>query len=476
MVTKVLNPDDLQLPAELRSELWTALIQMVEEYAARVHTLPVAPPLDATAIRNLLKEYDFDSPIEPVRALEMAASSLTKWQVHTPHPRYFGLFNPAPTTMGIAADALVAAFNPQIAAWSHNPFAAEVELHLLRAFGAKFGFAVRDVDGTFCSGGMEANHTALLCALSRKFPDFGAHGLRALPQSPILYVSSESHHSFLKSARLCGLGTAAVRVIAADSRYQMRADLLADAIAADRASGSAPFLIVATAGTTSAGAIDPLPALAKIASADDLWLHTDAAWGGAAALVPELRPALAGLELSDSITFDAHKWLSVPMGAGLFLTRRSGVLDATFRVPTAYMPKDAADLDIVDPHLHSMQWSRRFIGLKVFLSLLVAGWRGYEEAIRRQTAMGALLRSHLVAAHWTVVNDTPLPVVCFRDPQGDAEHQRSIAAAVVQSGDAWISPTVIGGETVIRACVTHYATTTRDVDALVAALGRARAL
>src|SRR5262249_46635935 len=161
---------------------------------------------------------------------------------------------------------------------------------------------------------------------------------------------------------------------------------------------------VATAGTTSAGAIDPVGDLAEIASREGIWFHVDAAWGGAAALVPELRPALGGIEKADSITFDAHKWLSAPMGAGLYLTRHSNVLPRAFGVATDYMPRDAADLEVVDPFMHSMQWSRRFIGLKVFMALLVAGWEGYAEAIRRQVAMGDRLRERLQASGWGVVN------------------------------------------------------------------------
>src|SRR5205085_9439575 len=159
--------------------------------------------------------------------------------------------------------------------------------------------------------------------------------------------------------------------------------------------GYLPFLVVATAGTTNAGVIDPLPQVAAVAHDHRLWYHVDAAWGGAAAFVPELRPLLAGIEEADSITFDAHKWLSVPMGAGLFLTRHPQALTRAFHTPTPYMPQEARHLDVVDPFDHSMQWSRRFIGLKVFLSLAVAGWEGYAFAIRHQTEMGDHLRGLL---------------------------------------------------------------------------------
>jgi glutamate/tyrosine decarboxylase-like PLP-dependent enzyme len=210
-----------------------------------------------------------------------------------------------------------------------------------------------------------------------------------------------------------------------------------------------------------------------------LWLHVDAAWGGAAALVPELRPVLDGVSRASSVTFDAHKWLSVPMGAGMYITRHPGILERTFRVAAGYMPRDGAGLPVMDPYAHSMQWSRRFIGLKVFLSLAVAGWEGYEAAVRHQTAMGGRLRERLREEGWQVVNDTPLPVACFVDSGAggrSAAFLEGVAAAVLASGEAWISTTAVGEVgPALRACITNYRTGPEDVDALVAALDRARA-
>jgi glutamate/tyrosine decarboxylase-like PLP-dependent enzyme len=466
----------LRLSKSEREILWRNLISEIEAYCDKAPALPVAPSLDPERIRRVLAGLDFSRPVAPGEALAIAVDELTRDQVHTPHPRYFGLFNPAPTTMGIAGDTLTAAFNPQIAAWSHSPWAAEVERHLVQQFGARFGYRPEEVDGTFASGGMEANHTAVLCALSTAFPDYPAGGVRALDRQPVMYASAESHHSLLKAARLSGIGMNAVRQIPVDDQLRMRPADLAAAIARDRRDGFEPFLVVATAGTTNAGVIDPLPEVAAVAESERLWLHVDAAWGGAAVLVPELRPLLAGIERSRSITFDAHKWLSVPMGAGIFLTRDRSAMDRAFRVATAYMPKEGEGLDIVDPHLHTMQWSRRFTGLKVFLSLLVAGWEGYAEAIRHQTAMGALLRRSLEESGWEILNDTPLPVVCFADAGASDERQQQIALAVVASGEAWISTTLLGGKrTSLRACITNYLTGPEDIAALVESLRRARA-
>jgi glutamate/tyrosine decarboxylase-like PLP-dependent enzyme len=469
----------LLLDEKERSLLWSAVVEIIENYAKQVGEQRVTPELDPEKLRSLLRRFDFAKPMDPQEAVGFAADALWKHQVHTPHPRYYGLFNPAPTTMGIAADTLVAAFNPQMAAWSHSPFAAEVEQHLARSFASRFGYDPALADGTFCSGGAEANHTALLTALVHSFPKFAKTGVRALGGTPVFYISSEGHHSFLKAARLCGLGTDAVRNIAVDAKFRMDTRALAEQIQSDRAAGRAPFLIVGTAGTTSAGVVDDLAALTKISRSHNLWFHADAAWGGAAALVPELRSVLNGIEDADSITFDAHKWLSVPMGAGIYLTRHPDILERTFRTDAGYMPRDAAGLSVHDPYSHSMQWSRRFTGLKVFLSLAVAGWDGYAAAIRHQTAMGNLLRNHLSEDGWGIVNDTPLPTVCFvdgRHPQGRSEpYLARVAAEIVRRGEAWISTAILGSTTpVLRACVTNYRTCETDIVALVHALADTR--
>ncbi len=456
-----------------RAALWPQVAQQIEAFLQHVDAGPAMPPaVTPETVAAHVARFTFADALAPEAAVEAVVEGLTRFAVHTPHARYFGLFNPAPTTMGIAADTLVAAFNPQLAAWSHAPFANEVERHLVAAFGARFGYAADACDGTFTSGGSEANHTALLCALAHHFPAFQEGGARALPADPVLYVSELAHHSVAKLARACGLGAAAVRTLPVDAEQRLAPDTLRAAIAEDRAAGRLPFFAVATAGSTSAGVVDDLDALADVAEAEGLWLHVDAAWGGAAALVPELRPLLDGLGRADSITFDAHKFLSVPMGAGLFLTRHPGVLGQAFGIHTAYMP---AGQGVPDPYTHSIQWSRRAIGMKLFLSLLVAGWDGYAGAIRHQTAMGDRLRTALDARGWTVVNDTPLPVVCFTAPGLDASALQRIADAVVAAG-AWISTTRLGGgQPVLRACVTNYRTGPDDVDALVALLDGARA-
>jgi glutamate/tyrosine decarboxylase-like PLP-dependent enzyme len=460
-------------------QLWNRVADLVVGHPGTLETHRVAPRLDPERIRGLLARCDFQQPMDPQAALEFVTAAMLEHQVHAPHSRYFGLYNPAPAPMSIIADTLVAAFNPNMAAWSHSPFASEAEQHVIRALGERFGYPPGQAFGVFASGGAEANHTALLAALANAFPEFLDHGLRGLPAQPVFYVSSERHHSFLKAARLCGLGSGAVRHIAVDPNLQLNIGELSATISGDRRAGLAPFLIVATAGTTNAGVIDPIPAMRQLAEQHKVWFHVDAAWAGAVALLPELRYLLDGIAGADSITFDAHKWLSVPMGAGLFLTRHGDILRKTFRTPNEYMPREAAGMDVIDWYDHSMQWSRRWIGLKVFLALLVAGWEGYTKTIRHMVAMGDRLRQELQAGQWRILNDTPLPVVCFADAttpeNARAERLQSIVQGVLDSGEAWISTTVLAGtQPAIRACITCFRTGPRDVDRLVEALHRAR--
>lgn len=469
----------LALDSETRRSLWNTVVATIESYWQTVDQLPVSPSPDVDSIRRIAESFTFEQPLEADGAFRAIASELIKGQVHTPHPQYFGLFNPAPTAMSIAADALVAALNPQLAAWSHSPLAVEMERHLVRSFAAKFCLPRDQADGVFTSGGAEANQTALLVALAHRWPEVVSGGLRNLKEEPVFYVSVEGHHSFLKAARASGLGTHSLREIEVTEDLRIDLNALRAAIREDRVLGCTPFLLVATAGTTGAGIIDPLPELARLAQEEGLWFHVDAAWGGAAVLVPEMRSVLDGIELADSITFDAHKWLSVPMAAGMFLTRRPDILNRLFAIQTAYMPKEGERMEVTDPFTHSLQWSRRFIGLKLFLSLAVAGWEGYATTIRHQSEMGQLLRKRLIEEKWKIVNRTALPVICFADAENNNWSEsicQRIADSVVSSGEAWISTIQLGPhkQPALRACITNYRTEAGHVEALITVLNRTR--
>jgi glutamate/tyrosine decarboxylase-like PLP-dependent enzyme len=244
---------------------------------------------------------------------------------------------------------------------------------------------------------------------------------------------------------------------------------LARQVAEDRKNGLAPFMVVGTAGTTGAGVIDPLPELGSFCQAQGLWFHVDAAWGGAAIISPKLKGHLGGIEAADSITCDAHKWFSVPMGAGMFFCRRPEVVAEAFRAETSYMPGRTAG-PVADPYTSSVQWSRRFIGLKLFLALAERGEAGYVQMIEHQTHMGEVLRESLKGAGWRIVNTTPLPLVCFTR---DGIDTAKFLTALHQQQIAWMSEVRLGGGApVLRACITSFRTTESDIERVVGEMNR----
>jgi glutamate/tyrosine decarboxylase-like PLP-dependent enzyme len=432
---------------------------------ARVAAGAVTPTVDLAAFRVDLAAHDFAVPRPLEDVLGWVRARLEDGITHLTHPRYFGLFNPAPSFPAQCADRIAAVFNPQLATATTSPVAVELEAHVIRQVGARAGLP-GSVGGHFTTGGAEANSTALVCALTRACPDFAEGGARALAGAPVFYVSRESHLAWLKIAHQAGIGRAAVRLVETDGSGRMDIAALRDAIAEDRAARRLPVMIAATAGTTNAGMIDPLACCADLARAHGLWFHVDAAWGGGLIADPALRDVLSGIELADSVTIDAHKWFATTMGCGMFLTPHAPVLSATFQCATSYMPSNRAG---IDPYVTSVQWSRRFLGLRLFLSLATAGWAGHAEHVRRSIRLTALLGAELAARGWRIENDSPVAVLCVTPP-GGAGDVRRIVARVVGSGQAWISVAAFERRDVIRACVTHGETGEGDVMALVAAL------
>jgi glutamate/tyrosine decarboxylase-like PLP-dependent enzyme len=448
---------------------WTPVFDLVAAIESQVAAGRIVPAIGPREIRqHLASRFDFSTPLALEDILADVQRMMHDWHVQVTHPRYFGLFNPSVTAASVVADLLVAAYNPQLATWRTSPAANEIERHTLRWLARKFGMP-DEAAMTFATGGAEANLSAVIVALTRAFPKYGELGLAALPSAPTIYLTQEAHDSFTKIAHTTGLGRSALRRVATTPDLKMDLADLERRVAEDRQQGFAPFMVVASAGTTAAGAIDPLPGLATFCRAQNLWLHVDAAWGGAAILSPSLSRHLAGIDKADSITCDAHKWFSVPMGAGMFFCRHQEWVRAAFDARTSYMPKQTAD-DAVDPYATTIQWSRRFIGLKLFVALAVQGERGYVAMIERQARLGDALRGALRNDGWRIVNDTPLPVVCFTRELLDVHrfvsslHERQIA---------WMSEVrLAGGVPVVRACVTSFRTTEADVAQVVGEMTR----
>jgi glutamate/tyrosine decarboxylase-like PLP-dependent enzyme len=429
---------------------------------------PIVPSVTPGEIRSYLSSrYDFKKAITLEEVSADVEKMLRTWQVQVTHPRYFGLFNPSVTLASVVAETLVAMYNPQLANWRTSPAGNEIERHTLSWLAAKFGLPA-NTSANFTSGGSEANLSAVVVALTRAFPGYGEKGLRHLAAAPTIYVTEEAHHSFNKITHMTGLGRGALRVVATDSYLKLDVTDLRRRVAEDRKNGFAPFMVVGVGGTTAAGVIDPLLDIGCFCREEGLWFHVDAAWGGAAIISEKLAPHFAGIDTADSITCDAHKWFSVPMGAGMFFCRYPDTVAEAFRAEVSYMPRKT-DGAVDDPYTTSAQWSRRFIGLKLFLALAQHGESGYVEMIEHQAQMGQILRESLRSSGWQIVNTTPLPLVCFTREGLDTTQ---FLATLRERQIVWMSEVKLGGVPVLRACITSFRTTETDIRWVVGEMNR----
>jgi glutamate/tyrosine decarboxylase-like PLP-dependent enzyme len=469
---------------------WSHAGDRIQAFLNDLDSHPVHPTLpDAEIRRQVIRRFDFERAQPLSDVVGEVDRLLRNGLVQVTSPRYFGLYNPSVLEAGIVADALVAAYNPQLAARSHAPAAAELEQTVLDYLTGLLGFSPESTHATFTSGGAEANHSAVLAALARRFPHLSGGGLRSLDSLPRIYVSDETHHSFVKIARMTGLGTDALRRVPTTDRFVMDPTALEGLMREDATAGDTPFFVAATAGTTGSGAIDPLPGIARAARGQGAWFHVDAAYGGAAVLSTRLRPLLQGIEEADSVTWDAHKWLSVPMGAGMFFCRHPDAVRHAFSVSASYMPRSGVRRSKGTGGLHrhrtrptdgyatTMQWSRRAIGLKVLMALAHQGRAGYAALLEHQVAMGDRLRELLEGAGWRIVNDAVLPVVCFT--HADLEEGRlateEILAEIYRRGHVWLSDVRLGCDPpVLRACITSYRTGPSDLRRLIEEVELAR--
>jgi glutamate/tyrosine decarboxylase-like PLP-dependent enzyme len=458
--------------------VWDEVRQQIEGFTTDIRSMRVVEAASPLQVRREIEAaFDLQSPVALEQLTRRVAVLLRRYTTHVTHPRYFGLFNPSVTAAGIIGDTLAALYNPQLATWQHAPAANELERMTLAHLARALGFDSERVFANFTSGGAEANMSAVLVALAHRFPQAAEHGVAAIDAPPVIYITSESHHSFVKIVRMAGLGTRALAEIPLTPRLTLDTRALAEQMRSDARAGRTPFMIVGTVGTTGGGLVDPLDDIADVAADNNAWFHADAAWGGAAVLVPRLRTVVRGIERADSITWDAHKWLSAPMGAGMFFCRHPESVRRAFALSASYMPPSSGE-DTVDPYAATMQWSRRAIGLKVFMTIAELGAAGMTERLERQAEMGDRLRARLRAAGWTIANDTALPLVCFS--HDDIVTGRTSTADILRHiyarGHVWISDVVLGGRArVLRACITSFRTSDEDVTCLVDEIELARA-
>jgi aromatic-L-amino-acid/L-tryptophan decarboxylase len=465
--------------SQTRRQLGYRLIDRIDQYFSGLATRPVQLPEKQRIFADLaesLPEFGDDA----LKILDSLCSEMVDQGFHVPSANYFGLMNPTPTYLAVLAEALVAALNPQLATLARAQLAARIERETVRWIGGRVGWS-GPFDGTFTSGGNEANFSALAMALATRFPQTVEDGLAAAGARPMLYTSVEAHHSIDKSAGLLGLGRKALRRVPVNAGIQMDPQQLEEAIVHDRAAGFAPLCVVAAAGTTNSGSIDDLVAMAGICKRHQLWLHVDGAYGAAAIFSDQHRHLVRGIELADSITIDPHKWMAMPFAAGVVLTSHPQALQQTFATSTPYMPRRSGAAPPLDNFQVSTQWSRRMNSLKLWLTLKVHGRQAYEEMIDRQLKLAAFFANWVRSSElFELAAPQVLPIVNFRVKMlGATEDERraaheALVQQVTRDGRRWISSTLVNGQSVIRVMVISYLTGHRHLEDLMIALTDAR--
>lgn len=469
-----------ELDSQTRRRLGYRLIDQIDAFFSSLPDRRVQLPTEQRTFGTLndpLPEMGEDAE----QVLDDICREMVEKGFHVPSANYFGLMNPTPTYMGVLAEALVAALNPQLATLARSQLASKIELETIRWIGERVGWPGA-FHGTFTTGGNEANFSGMALALAAKFPQAIEDGVAAIGKQPVAYASAEAHHSLDKSAGLLGIGRKALRRIAVNKDVQLDLEKLEQAVQKDRTAGRKPFCVIATAGTTNTGTVDDMVGISQICRKYDLWLHVDGAYGASAIFSEQHRDVVRGIEKADSLTLDPHKWLAVPFASGVILTSHPEVLERAFSVAAPYMPK-AAGAKLPDNSRVSTQWTRRMNSLKLWLTLRVHGRKAYEELMDRQMKLARSFAEWVKTSPWFELAAPPvLPIVAFRleasgmDGRPLAEAHQRIVEEVTHDGSRWMSETTVNGASAMRMMVISYLTEERHLqalqDALVAAVSR----
>jgi aromatic-L-amino-acid/L-tryptophan decarboxylase len=457
-----MNPDEFRRHAH-------AAVDWMADYLAGVAELPITPDTTPGQIRRALPS-EAPASGEPFETMfrdfrELILPGMTHWN----HPGWFAYFPCNNSPPSILAEMLTSVLDAQCMSWATSPAATELEqvtmdwLRQMLGLPAEFVGVIQDTAST-------ATLVALLSARERVTRGAaGAEGLREGPPLAV-YASTEAHSSIDKAVKLAGYGLTWLRRIATDEQYALRPELLERAIAEDVAAGIQPACVVASVGTTSSTAVDPLPAIAEICRRHGVWLHVDAAYAGPAAIVPELRWILNGVEGADSLVLNPHKWLLTNFDCTAYYVRDPGALVAAFQASPEYL-RTAYDPEVVNFRDWGIQLGRRFRALKLWFVLRSYGVEGLQAMIRRHVALARELEGWIRDdPAFELMAPVPLGLVCFRHWRagvGEAEldeRNARLLAGVNASRRVFLTHTRLGGRYVIRLVIGQRTTERHHVE------------
>jgi aromatic-L-amino-acid/L-tryptophan decarboxylase len=463
-VPKDLRPADLPPLTLPESEMRAAMAEvgeMIVDHFVGLRDLPVTRPSTLKDLHQHLVEPLPEQPVPVSQLLAQIRGHVIAEMTHNDHPRNFA-FVPGPSNfVGAMADALAAAFNIFCGAWIGPSGAAQIEILTVEWLRQLFEFP-ENAGGLFVSGGSMANLTGLAVARHAM--------LRNNPANAAIYFSDQTHSSVAKGLKILGFSQYQLRKLKSGDDFRLPMEALRKNVAADRLQGMVPFCVVANAGTTNSGAVDPMNEIADFCAAEGLWMHVDGAYGASAALCEKGRAALDGMNRADSLSIDPHKWLFQPYEIGCALIRKQEHLKETFKVSAEYlkiMEESAEQPNFSD---YGVQLTRGFRALKLWMSFKAFGIPAFREAIAKGIE-NAIYAEEVIRQDscWEIVTPATLGIVTFRYvDKGKSEAELNainskMASDMILSGYAMASPTGMRGKTVQRMCTINPRTTKEDI-------------
>ncbi len=414
----------------------------------------------------------------PVELLELASGLLINHSLFNGHPRFFGYITGSAAPVGVLADLLAAAINPNVGANILSPMATEIEKQTIGWLAEFIGLSP-EYGGILVSGGNMANFVGFLAGRTAKAPEnFKKEGVSGTAKL-MTYCSKSTHTWIEKAAVLFGHGLNAIRWIETDTENRMNLQVLERTINEDLKNGLVPIIVVGTAGDVSTGVVDDLDGIADICSRYNLWFHADGAYGIPAAAVPEYKSLFSGIEKADSIALDPHKWLYSPLEAGCTLVKNRKFLTDTFSYHPVYYHFDQDEEPSTNFYEYGFQNSRGFRALKVWLALKQAGKEGYIKMIRDDISLSKLMFD-LAQEHAELEALTQqLSIATFRyvppgfNGKSDEEHDylnklnSSLLGVLEKGGELFLSNAVVDGKYCLRTCIVNFRTTKKDIEEVI---------
>jgi glutamate/tyrosine decarboxylase-like PLP-dependent enzyme len=465
------NPSKLQLSPEEMRQIGYRVVDQIVDHFENLGDKPVMRVSPRTELEARLREPLPEGPTPVDSLLEQLHRDVWANMGHVQHPRFFA-FIPGPSNfVGAMADALVSGFNPFAGNWFEGSGPQQIELVTTDWLREMCGFP-RTAGGLFVTGGSMANLTALATARRAKLDDHH--------ENAVIYFSDQTHNSVEKGLRILGFTREQMRKLPSDDAFRLPVASLRQAIIQDRAAGKQPFCVIANAGTTNTGAVDPLGQLAELCEQEKLWLHVDGAYGAAACMSERGKILMAGIGRADSVSLDPHKWLFQPFEIGCVLVRDPRLLRKTFQTMGEYLEDTRrVENEEINFYDYGVQLTRGFRALKLWLSLKTFGAAAFREAITHGLELAEFAEATLRGSDcWQIVTPATMGIVTFRyvaeglsNAEIDELHRR-LVESMVHDGFAFANTTTLRGQIVMRLCTINPRTTQDDVRATLQQLER----